>query len=138
MNYLVYILFDPNGFPFYVGMTAYLRRRAYRWKNEYRTKYYAHVIVAEDLSKITALALEAHFITLIGCQPKGPLVNKASKGGHSGYIQSAETRRRISIAQAGRILSPETRAKMSLAKRNPSDETRQRISIAARNRKSRS
>lgn len=146
-EFYVYIHLRPiDGKPFYVGKGRGKRAWSVKSRNLYWhnvVKKYGLIvhIMADGLTEKEALSLEMSTIALIGIDN---LTNMTAGGeGSSGLSPSAETRKKISIANSnpsdeirerkriaatGRKLSPESRAKLSASKRNMSDETRMKMS----------
>lgn len=130
--YCVYLLFDIEGQPFYVGCTKDIKRRKSEWYT-LPIKYKAHVVIGEMLSKTTALALEALFISWLKCKRDGGcLLNKATFE-RKGSIRSEETRANMSLAAKTRrqpIVSTLTKQKMRIAQtgRKHSEATKLKMS----------
>jgi hypothetical protein len=123
----VYVLFDLNGVPFYIG-----QGRGNRWLDHERyfqvgkskkddliaqilsqRKEIPKVKIFEGLSNKEAMYIEEQFIRAIGRSPIGSLLNRKSMGPAP---HSEEVCRRISEVQRNRKRNPhsaETRAKIS-------------------------
>jgi hypothetical protein len=148
-DFYVYVLFRTDGSPFYVG-----KGRGRRWESHEREESGAvrshnprkievvrqtlaaridipKVKIAEGLTNKQALAIEAVFISALGREPDGPLVNRHPRGGGMSDPPSDETRVKLRLINLGRVRSPETRAKVSKAKKGyvPSDEWRALMSV---------
>lgn len=129
-RFYVYVIFRPNGVPCYVG-----KGTGGRWKAHVRSAQNPHlaniyaqafgdlpiVKVAEELTGQEAIVLEIALIATIGREKNGgPLVNLTDGGeGTVGYKEpkSLEHRRKIGLANKGRILSPQTREAISVARK---------------------
>jgi len=142
--YYVYAYLRKDGSPYYIGK-GHGRRWKHR-KNEFfqTPKDKNRIVFLEtNLSEIGALALERRMIRWYGRKDNntGILHNRTDGGeGMSGYIQSAETRAKISIANKGFRYTPEQNAANSARQKgkkrpSPSPETRAKISGALKNRK---
>lgn len=128
----VYVLFDIDGVPRWIGCTKQIERRIREHTRE-RAWLYAHTLIHTNIAYKIALDYEATLIEAIGRAPKGPLYNRAAKHNAQGVIRpiehrlaiaarmqgnlmSQETRNKLSVALKGRTLSVETRAKMSASR----------------------
>jgi hypothetical protein len=104
-------------------------RRSDRWKS-YVNKYGYHVHIVKDcLSNEDALELEELIIKLLGRKDNGsgPLINMTDGGeGGKGKIPSPETRLKMSIAAKGRKMSNEQKKKLSDANKGKSHSAESR------------
>lgn len=153
-RFYVYLIFRPDGRPCYVGKGQGNRWCRHEWRST--NPHLANIIkaaggtlpktrIADGLTEAEAFALEKKTIVQIGREVNGgPLVNLTDGGeGVSGLRFSAEARERLSRirlgnkSSVGRIVSPETRAKMRAAKvgRRLRPEHREKIGNALRGRK---
>lgn len=57
----------------------------------------------------------------------GEPITNLDTGGNGGKLQAAETKEKIRQANLGRVVTEETRLKISLSKSNPSEETREKL-----------
>lgn len=135
MNFYVYHYCDPeSGTPFWVGKGC--RRRAYQHLSQsknphhksYDTFFYRKLrkmllfginpdikIVKDQLKEEEAFDLEMSDIKRIGRrdQGKGPLTNLTDGGeGASGHKHTEETKRKVSEANLGKVISKETRQRL--------------------------
>lgn len=123
--FYVYILFDKQAIPRYVGKGK--NRRA---TNHLRRSHNADVrrlvknsggdlpivIVRDSITETEAFETEAALIAAIGRGMDGPLLNLTDGGdGVSGYKWTPEQIAAVRAARKGFILSPEARAKISAA-----------------------
>lgn len=150
--YYVYIYYDIEGIPFYVGMgknnRAYQHLIPSRIKNRESIFFYNKlakmikngdifniIILKKNLSLEYAKILEQILIEFIGRRDlnKGALCNLTDGGeGHKGYKKSDELKRRISNWSKGKKLSEEHKERLrqcNLGKKM-SDETKLKLSIA--------
>lgn len=115
----VYVIFDLNGVPCYVGKGKQWRWRVHFWQCGSSNKALAKLIkdaggklpitlVREHLTEKQALATEYALIHAIGSGERGPLLNivdkLAERSGHSGHIHSAETRAIIKAKRAAQVI----------------------------------
>lgn len=142
-RYFVYALFCKDA-PFYIGKGSGDRHRNHVWDarmgklspvaRRIRSIWrdggsFEPVLLLTDLSKNVALQVETDLIRLIGCMPKGPLVNTVAApfehltpehiekrtAPRRGVPRSPEVRAKISASKMGHSVSLETRAKLSKA-----------------------
>ncbi len=130
------------GTPYYVGKGS--SKRAYR-KGGPRNKKYV-VLIETNLSEVGAFALERRYIRWYGRKDLGTgiLHNQTDGGdGITGVVRSKEWREshsvKVSVSMTGRVVSAETRLKISEAqkgkpRKNHSDETKAKMSLAQQNR----
>jgi len=146
---------DPENIR-YVGRTKHNtpeRRLATHLSNARNTDYDSHVyrwirtteqegytvvctVLEDSLSWEETALREIHYISEFRSQGFD-LTNKTDGGdGPSGYVPTAEHRRKVSERHRGKILSPETREKVGAHHRgkNVSENTRQKISESLRGR----
>lgn len=125
MTFCAYIHADADGAPFYVGKGQNGRSRSFRNRSAHYAAFIEqlgseNVLVGELLCSTEAVAFELER-GLIKCLKRtgASLLNRTSGGqGSSGVFRSADTRKRMSLAQKGRAGHPqtaETRAKIALA-----------------------
>ena len=144
---LVYIHMKPETRDiFYVGI-GNSKERAYR--NEGRNTHWTRVfekygklvdIIADDISLEEAKEMEKFLISSIGVKN---LCNQTLGGeGAFGLKHTEETKRKISKANKGRVISPETKAKISeKLKGHPNynlshtDEAKAKMSVAFKGKK---
>ena len=95
------------------------------------------MLLGDQLSQETALALEAHFIKILGRQIDGGfLLNKVLFHKNTGRVYSEETRDKIRKSLLGRKLPPERVEAMRQYQtgRKHSEETRARLKAIAAKR----
>lgn len=142
-KYSVYKHTSPSG-KVYIGITCKDPKK--RWKNGlgYRTQTYfyraickygwdnfEHEIIFSDLTENVAKYKEQTLIQLYRSNEKEYGYNLTSGGdGCPGVIPSEETRKKLSIANKGKIRTLETRERLSKAKTGVklSEETRRKLS----------
>ena len=145
-NFYVYGHYKPNSdIPFYIGKGN--KNRAFKKSN--RSKYWNNIvnkhglkveIMYQDLTEAQAFDIEKEMIKRYGranlnC---GFLINFTDGGeGSSGLIHSNLSRRKMRKSHKGRVISEETRMKMSIAHKGKSngwlgkhhsEETKRKIS----------
>lgn len=139
--FYTYIWRDSTGVPFYVGKGVGRRAREvypYRRSAEFMAEYAkggCFVEIVDDfIHESDSLAHEIELIEMYGRRDDGGLlINKTDGGeGQSGRVVTDETRKKLSIANSGRRPTPETRAKMSAAQKGKTLtlEARDKISRA--------
>lgn len=111
----------------YKGCTLFERAiNKYGWDN------FEHIIIADNLTKDASGKMEKDLIALYDSRnpQKGYNISTGGDSGHAGVPVSIEVRKRISESQKGKIVSHETRNKMSLASkgRKPSELALQKAS----------
>lgn len=129
-EYYVYVLFRPNGVPCYIG-----KGKGKRWKthekrasNPMLAKIIASaggeipkVKIREGLTEQEAFETEIAFIKAIGRMAHGgPLVNMTD-GGEGVSNPLPETRYKIGSARRGKVVTDETRMRMSEARKKAGD-----------------
>ena len=135
-NQVVYIHTrkDKPGHVFYVGegnaKRPYSKNRNSYWHNIVKTHGYNVHIIKTNLTVEESVALEVKLT--LAYKSIGMAEASIQIGGNGNKIVSDETRKKISIA--AKNISDETRKKMSIASKNIGDETRLKMSIAAKNR----
>lgn len=124
-QYYVYAYFRPNGDPCYIGKGRKRRWLEHEKMPNHYNRHFGSIIrnaggslpkmkLVEKLTNDQAIIIERGLIAAIGRHPNGPLVNLTDGGdGKYGYVTSAETKRRISIANNGRTHSLESRERQS-------------------------
>lgn len=120
--YYVYAYLRVDGTPYYIGKGK--GRRAInhgRGEVVHPPKNTSFIVIMEsNLTEVGALALERFYIRWYGRKDlrTGILRNMTDGGdGAAGVTRSVETRKKISETNKGRILSDETRRKMSISKK---------------------
>ena len=119
-KYYVYIYFDPNNIPFYVGKGKNNRYKiSYHLQDHYTNPFLKNKIrkvgvanvriqfLHKDLTEEQAFYLEEYYIAGYGRRDLGlgPLCNLTNGGeGESGRIVSNETRQKISKANEGKMV----------------------------------
>ena len=95
-----------------------------------------HEILFENLTKEEAEAKEIELISFYGTTNREKGYNKDNGGNTVGRF-TEETKKKISIAQKGRVFSDETRAKISRSRKgqSPSKSTREKISKSLKGKK---
>jgi|SRR5271166_1000765 len=150
-GFYVYILYDWQGIPRYVGSGGGARWNTSRYHGDGNSAKIAFLketrekigkipskIIKDGLTQKEAFQLEIEVIKKIGKYPSGPLTNIADGGpGNSGAVKSAEWRAKISATLTGHIQSEETRAKKAAAARGKkhTDETKAKQSAAHKGKK---
>lgn len=153
-EYYVYIHYDMNNIPFYVGKGKGKRAYSKSQRNEDWKKIasngYNVDIIKDNLTNVESMSLEVETIKIYGRLDRGTgtLVNRTSGGGGSnGYKATKETCEKLSKVlmgknkgkkpNLGRKFSDESKKKMSEAKigmsspmcgKKHSDETKKKIS----------
>lgn len=137
--FYTYVWKDGSGVPFYVGKGSGNRmRNTHNRSAEFKAIYAAGdctvEIVDEFMLDSQAGAHEVELIEKYGRREFGGLlVNKTDGGdGALGYFHTAESRAKISAANKGKVVSPETLERMRIAATNPSLETRAKIGAGRR------
>jgi group I intron endonuclease len=127
-KYTVYMHTTPSG-KRYIGITSQTVKARWESGHGYRTCSYFwnavckygwdsidHHIISEGLTGADAKRLEKELIVFYKTRDPAYGYNLTSGGdGLSGFSQSDETRKKISEAQKGRMLTAEHRAKISAA-----------------------
>ena len=122
-RFLVYLhIKETNGEPFYVGKGSKRRSTSKcgrnKWWQRIVDKYgYDIIILEEGLTNDEALEREVYWINRIGRKSlnAGPLVNMTD-GGEGTPNMPQESRDKIAIAMSIRVVSEETRLKMSISR----------------------
>jgi len=123
---------------FYVGKGAIKKINSYRrafenhnrsnwWKNITNKSSYRVDIMMSNLDENEAFYWEKFYIKYIGRvnKNKGPLVNLTDGGeGKSGHVVSLETIEKIKTFMRSRVISEETRSKLSNFKISPDHRTK--------------
>lgn len=137
--FYTYVWKDASGVPFYVGKGSGNRlhnthNRSAEFKAIHSQGGCAVEIVDEFILDTQASAHEMELVAFYGRREFGGLlVNKTDGGdGALGYFHTADSRAKISAANKGKVVSPETLAKMRIAASNPSLETRAKIGAGRR------
>jgi hypothetical protein len=143
-NYYVYLhIKETDGEPFYVGKGLKGRYKS----KQARSKYWNNIVnkcgfdvifLEIDLNEQEAFEKEIYWIKRIGRKDLGlgTLVNFTDGGeGGSGKILSNETKRKMSEAKKGKIISDEHKRKISESQKNITDETKRKMSEAKKGNK---
>lgn len=136
-NQVVYIHTrkDKPGHVFYVGegnaKRPYSKTRNSYWHNIVKKHGYNIHVIKTNLTVEESLALEVKLT--LAYKSIGMAEASVQIGGNGNKIVSDETRNKLSIS--GKNISDETRLKMSIAKQNISDETRLKLGIINKGRK---
>lgn len=148
-NVHIYVLKDPETLEVrYVGKTKLslekrlkchlnLKTKDYRgcWFQSLKNKELIPSIESiEKVSDETWSEREMYWIQYY--KKLGAKLVNGNDGGLGGHNPTAEVRAKMSAAQKGKIISAETRAKLSTANKNRSPEISAKISAAAKNRSS--
>ncbi len=123
-NYYVYQYLREDNTPYYIGKGKDNRAWAPHTTIKLPKDKSRIVLVTEHLSEKQAHDLEIELIAKYGRKDLGTgiLHNKTNGGdGSSGSKVSPETRAKMSSARKGKKLSPETRAKMSAVRKGRSN-----------------
>jgi hypothetical protein len=129
-EFYVYVHTLPDGTPFYVGKGSEGRAtsttgRSTWWhrtvKKHYGNEFPHHNVLIENITEADAFAKETEMIGLYGRKDKslGPLVNMTDGGdGHTGYIMTDESKRKLSDRKKGMKFSEEHKKRLSDAAKN--------------------
>lgn len=110
--YFVYLLFDIECVPKYVGFSRYKHRLGRHEKDQGGPR----LKIMEGLCLEEAERFEANLIAAIGRQEDGgPLLNKATHA-HSGWKHTEEGKARISAKHKGRVFTEEHKARISASR----------------------
>lgn len=149
-RHLIYGLVDPrDARVFYVGRSCSgLKRPRQHWRPAHLAKW-AHLHVARKIRQILAAGELPGVLVLERCAGADDLNDAEVRwiahyraagvrltnltdggGGTSGWVPSAEWRRKVAAANTGKTMLPDTRRKLSLSHTgwSPSEETRKKIS----------
>ena len=141
MHYYTYAYLREDRTPYYIGKGQGNRayRRSKKRINPPKDKSRI-ILLKQNLTEEEAFKHEKYMIAVFGRKDLGTgiLHNRTDGGeGGSGRVLSEETRRKLSDANRGKnhpnygkTTSLETKAKMSASKKNMSDETRAKYSAA--------
>jgi hypothetical protein len=138
MYYYTYAYLREDRTPYYIGKGKGNRAYGRRGKGEIKPpKDKSRILILKkNLTEEKAFRHEVYMISVFGRKDLGTgiLHNKTNGGdGSSGLIHSVETKIKIGKAQKGKIVSEETKRKLSEANKNPSEETKRKISEANKN-----
>lgn len=135
MGYYVYQLrLETSAVPFYIGKGTGDRAKRHFHLSRLKTKSHKNNVITkamaegvailteilfDGLSEDRAHAKEVELIAFYGRRVNGGCLTNATDGGEgsSGASHSATTREKLSVANKGKLKSPETRSRMSYAKR---------------------
>lgn len=119
MEFYVYAYLREDGSPYYIG-----KGKGYRaWDKNHNINLPNNknrIVIMEDcLTEIGAFALERRYIRWYGRKDQGGTLHNRTDGGDgtSGYKQSEDHKRKISEALKNKIVSSETKERMSQSKR---------------------
>ncbi len=160
-RFCAYLLYDPRDYvPFYCGEGTYSRPRRHWYASEIEDETEEMRVklkellslnlepiidfISKDLTKDDAIILQGKAIFQIGrkCDGRGPLLNIQDgtmySHGYTGYRQTEEVKRAVSLAQTGRVRTPEEINKMrtSLIEYNRNMDPSRREEIRNKKRKS--
>ena len=136
----VYFYVREDGFPYYVGIGKKNRaytKHAHRSHNiDFKPKSNDRIIIVhQNISNEEAKRLEIGYIKQYGRKCDGGILINLTLGGdgRNGDKPTEETKRKMSVAQKGKIIKPESISKMvETRKANgsyiPSEETRKKMS----------
>jgi hypothetical protein len=135
MIYYTYAYLREDRTPYYIGKGK--GNRIYdKQKNIKPPKDKSRIIfLKKNLTEGEAFRHEIYMIDVFGRKDLGTgiLHNRTDGGeGASGCIPSEETRRKMSDAKKGKLLSEEHKLKMREAHKNPSEEFRKKISYVTK------
>lgn len=153
MAYLYRHIRLDNNEVFYIGIGSdskgyYKRAKSHKYRNYYwnnivnKTNYEIEILL-DDLDKSKAIEKEIEFISLYGRKDLGlgTLVNMTAGGdGLNGFKHSKEAKDKISNFQKNRVISEETKKKISESKIGKkrgvihTEESKKRISEAMKKR----
>ena len=126
MIYYIYMYWDENGIPRYVGLSKHPSRLRAHLKRSHNRRLHnkiqklaragiemAHAKVAEGLTHEEACIEERRLIALHKRAFEGGTLWNVMGGGQGGLSPSPEVRAKKSAAAMGHVVTPETRAKVS-------------------------
>jgi hypothetical protein len=139
-DYYVYFYVREDGSPYYVGIGKKNRaytKHAHRSHNiDFKPKSNDRIIIVhQNILNEEAKRLEIGYIKQYGRKCDGGILINLTLGGdgRNGDKPTEETKRKMSLAQKGKIIKPESKSKMvETRKANgsymPSEETRKKMS----------
>ena len=130
-RFYTYAYLREDRTPYYVGKGKGNRIYSTSRRNNPPKDKSRIIFLKQNLTEEEAFRHEIYMIAVLGRKDlgEGILHNRTNGGeGPSGAIISDETRRRMSEAHKGRNVSEETKIKLSVASKNPSEETRRKMS----------
>ena len=144
-GFYIYAYLREDGTPYYIGKGKGVRawkQHSVRGKGAHTPKYNSRIFICESrLTELGAFALERRYIRWWGRKDLGTgILQNMSDGGQgtSGVKKSVsdQTKRKISLANKGRIQLPEERSNRSLSLKGmkPSAESNAKRGAKARGR----
>lgn len=151
--YYIYVMYDPDGVPYYVGAGKNNRGNPLNKRfdgrcpeREWRAQgRHGLTIVLEQETKEQAFVFETETILKIGRKDLGlgTLLNRTDGHGSRGRQWTDDEREKVGAAQRGRVCSAEERQKRSdqmlgnqyLLGHRHTDETKRKLSLVAKGRK---
>ena len=130
-RFYTYAYLREDRTPYYIGKGKGNRIYSTSRRNNPPKDKSRIIFLKQNLTEEEAFRHEIYMIAVLGRKDlgEGILHNRTNGGeGPSGAIISDETRRRMSEAHKGRNVSEETKIKLSVASKNPSEETRRKMS----------
>lgn len=131
-KFYTYMYTRRDGTPYYVGK-ANDRKRAFSKLHNATPPEKSRIFIQRWASEEEALSIEKWYISLFGRKDigTGVLRNLTDGGeiGPTGSKHSEESKKKVSVALTGIVRSPDTRARMSLAKTGltHTEESKQKI-----------